>query len=193
MEVVGNELLALNDLLSGCQDAQDDYDESRNQTQQITPHTLGEAAASNLPEVTRPIGQIHQEDPKAIWAMDEVPSDDEDDDTFDTRTRPKFEVLYKQSVMTEDVFLGLSDKDPSSAHCEAMVVRVECPNHRLEDIELDVKRNLFCIYLIQFVISKAKRNGTTSPRLSRSPYLSFETNGEISVNNCNCNCDVSQM
>ncbi|KAG2528582.1 hypothetical protein JM16_002652 [Phytophthora kernoviae] len=140
MEVVGNELLALNDLLSGCQDAQDDYDESRNQTQQITPHTLGEVAASNLPEVTRPIGQIHQEDPKAIWAMDEVPSDDEDDDTFDTRTRPKFEVLYKQSVMTEDVFLGLSDKDPSSAHCEAMVVRVECPNHRLEDIELDVKR-----------------------------------------------------
>lgn len=42
--------------------------------------------------------------------------------------------------MTEDVFLGLSDKDPSSAHCEAMVVRIECRNHRLEDIELEVKR-----------------------------------------------------
>jgi hypothetical protein len=42
--------------------------------------------------------------------------------------------------MTEDVFLGLSDKDPSSSHCEAMVVRIECPNHRLEDIELDVKK-----------------------------------------------------
>lgn len=41
--------------------------------------------------------------------------------------------------MTEDVFLGLGDKDPSSAHCEAMVVRVQCPRHRLEDIELDVK------------------------------------------------------
>ncbi|GMF13069.1 unnamed protein product [Phytophthora lilii] len=64
--------------------------------------------------------------------MDEVPSDDEDDDAFETRTRP--------NVMTEDVFLGLSDKDPSSAHCEAMVVRVECPGHRLDDIELDVKR-----------------------------------------------------
>ncbi|KAG7397964.1 Protein pih1d3 [Phytophthora boehmeriae] len=133
MEVVGNELLALNDLLSGCQDAQGDYGEVgllQSQTQQITPHTL----------VTRPIGQIRQEDPKAIWTMDEVPSDDEDDDALDTRSRPKFEVLYKQSVMTEDVFLGLSDKDPSSAHCEAMVVRVECPQHRLEDIELDVKR-----------------------------------------------------
>ncbi|POM58509.1 PIH1-containing protein 3 domain containing hypothetical protein [Phytophthora palmivora] len=120
MEVAGNELLALNDLLTGIQEARDDYDEV-------------------FYSFTRPIGQIRQEDPKAIWSMDEVPSDDEDD-AFDTRIRPKFEVLYKQSVMTEDVFLGLSDKDPSSAHCEAMVVRVECPNHRLEDIELDVKR-----------------------------------------------------
>ncbi|RLN87225.1 hypothetical protein BBJ28_00004257 [Nothophytophthora sp. Chile5] len=145
MDVVGNELVALNELLTGCQDAQDDYQE------QITPYTLGGAA--NGPEgvlllhslwpglvlpslncdlmdaaVTRPIGQIQVEDPKAIWRMDEVPSDDEDDDTFETR----------QSVMTEDVFLGLSDKDPSSAHCEAMVVRVSCPEHQLEDIELDV-------------------------------------------------------
>ncbi|KAG2933194.1 hypothetical protein PC116_g16101 [Phytophthora cactorum] len=131
MEVAGNELLALNDLLTGIQDAQDDYEE-------VTPYTLNGAA--KLPEVTRPIGQIRQEDPKAIWSIDEVPSDDEDDDSFETRARPKFEILYKQSVMTEDVFLGLSDKDPSSAHCEAMVVRVECPDHRLEDLELDVKR-----------------------------------------------------
>lgn len=42
--------------------------------------------------------------------------------------------------MTEDVFLGLSDKDPSLAHCEAMVVRIQCPMHRLDDIELDVKK-----------------------------------------------------
>lgn len=43
--------------------------------------------------------------------------------------------------MTEDVFLGLSDKDPSFANCEAMVVRVECPRHALEDIELDVTKH----------------------------------------------------
>ncbi|GMF27358.1 unnamed protein product [Phytophthora fragariaefolia] len=40
--------------------------------------------------VTRPIGQIHQEDPNAIWSLDEVPSDEEDDDAFDTRSRPKY-------------------------------------------------------------------------------------------------------
>ncbi|GLE02543.1 hypothetical protein PINS_up011381 [Pythium insidiosum] len=78
-------------------------------------------ADKHLPEFDRPIGQIKRADPKAIWQPEEVPSDDEDDDSFETRARPTFEILYKQSVMTEDVFLGLSDKDPSSAHCEAMV------------------------------------------------------------------------
>nr|CCA25287.1 conserved hypothetical protein [Albugo laibachii Nc14] len=90
-------------------------------------------------ECDRPIGQIVIQDPKAIWLPDEVPSDDEDDDSIDIRTRPVFEILYKQNVMTEDVFLGLSDKDPSSAQCEAMLVRIFCPNHRIEQIELEVK------------------------------------------------------
>ena len=40
--------------------------------------------------------------------------------------------------MTEDVFLGMSGKDPSSAHCHAIIVRIEFPAHRREDIELDV-------------------------------------------------------
>ncbi|KAG6963528.1 hypothetical protein JG688_00008103 [Phytophthora aleatoria] len=159
MEVAGNELLALNDLLTGIQDAQDDYEEvgspptdwhrltlwyrskiKHNRSRHTHSTVLLNYQKVRYPSLTRPIGQIRQEDPKAIWSIDEVPSDDEDDDSFETRARPKFEILYKQSVMTEDVFLGLSDKDPSSAHCEAMVVRVECPDHRLEDLELDVKR-----------------------------------------------------
>jgi hypothetical protein len=44
--------------------------------------------------VTRPIGQIIEQDTKAIWSMDEVPSDDEDDDAFETRARPKYDALY---------------------------------------------------------------------------------------------------
>jgi hypothetical protein len=51
----------------------------------------------------------------------------------------RHEILYKQDVMTEDVFLGLGDKDPSTAHCDAMVVRIVFPAHKLRDIDLDVK------------------------------------------------------
>ena len=42
--------------------------------------------------------------------------------------------------MAEDVFLGLGDKDPSSAHCEAMLIRIECPQHTLDDLELDLQK-----------------------------------------------------
>ncbi|GAB9477784.1 hypothetical protein Gpo141_00014930, partial [Globisporangium polare] len=139
MEGAGD-ILALSDLITGYQNAHDEeQDEQIQQLSKLTPSTLG--GAGHTPEVTRPIGQIRIADPKAIWDLAEVPSDDEDDDAFETRSRPTFEILYKQSVMTEDVFLGLSDKDPSFANCEAMVVRVECPQHRLEDIELDVTKH----------------------------------------------------
>lgn len=52
-------------------------------------------------------------------------------------------MLYKQRVGTEDVFLGMSDKTPSTLHCELMVVKVDLPpiNGRSvasADIDLDV-------------------------------------------------------
>lgn len=53
----------------------------------------------------------------------------------------RHQILYKQDVMTEDVFLGMSGKDPSSAHCDAIVIRVDFPNHKMKDIELDVTKH----------------------------------------------------
>lgn len=35
----------------------------------------------------------------------------------------RYEIILKQSVGTEDLFLGLSRKDPSSMCCEAMLVK----------------------------------------------------------------------
>lgn len=34
----------------------------------------------------------------------------------------RYEIILKQSVGTEDLFLGLTGKDPSSMCCEAMLV-----------------------------------------------------------------------
>lgn len=48
--------------------------------------------------------------------------------------------MYKQNVGTEDVFLGLSDVDPSSSSCNYMVVKVQLPKQKLADIELDVQK-----------------------------------------------------
>lgn len=38
-----------------------------------------------------------------------------------------YELLYKQAVGTHDAFLGMSGKDPSSACCEELVLRIALP------------------------------------------------------------------
>ena len=61
-------------------------------------------------------------DPKAIWADDEIPPEEAlnfVDAADDKRKRAAFEMLYKQDVTTEDVYLG-TEKNPSSAHCNAI-------------------------------------------------------------------------
>ena len=56
-----------------------------------------------------------------------------------TRSRPRsFDVFFKQHVGTEDVSLGMSERTPSSAHCDAVVVRVDLPGDKIADIDLDV-------------------------------------------------------
>lgn len=80
---------------------------------------------------------------KDIWDEDEVPREEEVEDPNDSRKRPKYEILYKQAVSTEDVFLGLGDKSPSFEDCEAMVVKVHFPGCTLKDLELDVSRERF--------------------------------------------------
>lgn len=51
-----------------------------------------------------------------------------------------FNILYKQDVTTEDVYLGMSDKDPSSNSCNVIVYRIELPGEELSDINLVTTR-----------------------------------------------------
>ena len=75
----------------------------------------------------------------AIWDDSEVQGRAEAaQDADDGRRRPAYEILHGQHVGTEDVYLGLSDKTPSSLHCDRMVVRVLLPGECMADIDLDV-------------------------------------------------------
>jgi hypothetical protein len=91
-------------------------------------------------------GSKAPKDPKAIWDeyVDKIPGEDDIvDDPFDTRKRPRYDILYKQSVGSEDVFLGLGDKSPATEDCEAMVVKVHFPGCKLGDLELNVTERKF--------------------------------------------------
>ncbi|NXJ08482.1 PIHD3 protein, partial [Odontophorus gujanensis] len=83
--------------------------------------------------------QLKSENSKTIWNAGEVPEGSEFDDTWDPREQPEYEILFKQQVGTEDVFFGMSRKDPSTACCEDMVIKIKLPETKFSDITLDIQ------------------------------------------------------
>lgn len=52
---------------------------------------------------------IVQEDPKAIWCLSEVPEVPiSDDASYDPRQRPDYNIIFRQAVGSEHIFLGVS-------------------------------------------------------------------------------------
>ncbi|CAL8343125.1 unnamed protein product [Merluccius merluccius] len=76
---------------------------------------------------------------KDIWSEEEVSEGSQYDDLADPRPQPEYELILKQNVGTEDLFLGLSGKDPSSMCCEAMMIKIKLPETKATDVVLDVK------------------------------------------------------
>ncbi|XP_063169810.1 dynein axonemal assembly factor 6 [Candoia aspera] len=79
---------------------------------------------------------------KAIWTAEEVPEGSECDDSRDPREQPEYEILFKQQVGAEDLFLGMSRKDPSTACCEDMLIKIKLPDTKSSDISLDIQEKL---------------------------------------------------
>ncbi|KAJ6653546.1 hypothetical protein lerEdw1_009126 [Lerista edwardsae] len=79
-----------------------------------------------------------------IWRPEEVPEGggEEEEAAGDPRQQPQYEVLFKQHVGAEDLFLGMSRKDPSTACCEEMLIRIQLPDTRAADITLDIQEKV---------------------------------------------------
>lgn len=58
----------------------------------------------------------------------------------------RYEIILKQRVGTEDLFLGLSRKDPSSMCCEAMLVN----DHEFRNSVVSPRTRKTCIQLFLF-------------------------------------------
>lgn len=76
-----------------------------------------------------------------IWNIDEIPREDAIVDVNDTRTAPRYEFSYKQSVGTEDTILGMTEKTPLSSDCTHLIVKVHVPGAKMKDLDLDVLKN----------------------------------------------------
>uniref|UniRef100_A0A3B3TXR2 Dynein axonemal assembly factor 6 n=2 Tax=Poecilia latipinna TaxID=48699 RepID=A0A3B3TXR2_9TELE len=113
-------LQALSALLS----TQQEEDEDEESYGQLGPGHIG------------PPPKKEKEGIKDIWSEEEVAEGSQYDDLADPRPQPEYEIILKQSVGTEDLFLGLSQKDPSSMCCE---VKIKLPDTKAKDVFLDLK------------------------------------------------------
>ncbi|KAI8476102.1 MAG: hypothetical protein J3K34DRAFT_513950 [Monoraphidium minutum] len=100
-----------------------------------TPAAIGPSEL--LPVKAAPAGAKQQQHAAAEEAPDEA---DAAFDQDDGREVPSHEVVYKQAVGASDAFLGMSGKDPSSACCEDLVVRIRLPAAAsAAEMDLDVR------------------------------------------------------
>nr|XP_046263396.1 protein PIH1D3 isoform X1 [Scatophagus argus] len=132
-------LQALSDLLSTRQE--DDGDEERESQQNASVYAqLGPGHIGPPPKNDKEVSTANvKKDSKDIWNEEEVPEGSQYDDLADPRPQPEYEIILKQSVGTEDLFLGLNRKDPSSMCCEAMLVKIKLPDIKATDVFLDIK------------------------------------------------------
>lgn len=140
MECVGvsslQNLQALSALLSPQQDDDDDEDcKDVSTCARLGPGHIGPPPKKHKEESTANV----KENSKDIWSEDEVAEGSQYEDLADPRPQPEYEIILKQSVGTEDVFLGLNGKNPSSMCCEAMLVKIKLPDTEATDLVLDVK------------------------------------------------------
>ncbi|XP_039089457.1 dynein assembly factor 6, axonemal [Hyaena hyaena] len=90
-------------------------------------------------EELKVVPQSSDENVENIWNPEEVPEGAEHNDIWDVREIPEYEIIFKQQVGTEDIFLGFSRKDSSTACCEDLVVKVKLPNTNPSDIQIDIQ------------------------------------------------------
>ncbi|KAM8728922.1 dynein axonemal assembly factor 6 [Acanthopagrus schlegelii] len=138
MECLGvQSLQALSELLSTRQQEEEEDDESKNVN---TCARLGPGHIGPLRKEEKEVPSAYvKKTSKDIWSQEEVAEGSQYDDLSDARPQPEYEIILKQSVGTEDLFLGLSRKDPSSMCCEAMLVKIKLPETKVTDVSLDVK------------------------------------------------------
>ncbi|KAM4664543.1 dynein axonemal assembly factor 6 isoform 2-T2 [Discoglossus pictus] len=99
----------------------------------------GDIGHTRRPEKLQLAENAPNKNRKEIWDELEVAEGSEFDDTLDPRECPEYKIVFKQQVGTEDLFLGMTRKDQSTACCEHMVIRIQLPGTKASDVTLNVK------------------------------------------------------
>ncbi|XP_061182557.1 dynein axonemal assembly factor 6-like [Saccostrea echinata] len=117
-------------------DSDCELDERPSTYGKLGPGQIGPASKTDQKSEKVPASKGNSKD---IWEENEVPEGSEFDTTFDPRPQPEYDMVFKQAVSSEDMFLQMGNKTPSTASCEDMVVKIKLPGTKAADLTLDVK------------------------------------------------------
>ncbi|XP_033631939.1 protein PIH1D3-like [Asterias rubens] len=128
-------IAALADLLKASEEGSDDEDKTVSTAARLGPGAIGPAAGVQAKQKEAETKKTQSKD---IWDADEVPEGSQYDDVDDPRPQPEYDIIMKQAVTTEDMYLQLGNKTPSTVCCEDMVIKINLPDTKLADVDLDV-------------------------------------------------------
>ncbi len=85
---------------------------------------------------------LEKKQTKDIWNTDEVEEGAEFDTTDDPRIQPDYEIIYKQKLTSEELFLQMGNKTNATSSCEDMVVKIKLPGvAKIGEIDVNVVDN----------------------------------------------------
>lgn len=121
-----------------CQKAFGPGDINKKKSQEIP--TAGSSSSDAKNRVSPPACCTSIE-PKTLEEWESM--QEQDQSIFDTRLEPEFTISYKQSVTTEDLYLGMSNKTASTTSCEDMILEIKLPGETatIDEMELTITEN----------------------------------------------------
>ncbi|XP_066058630.1 dynein axonemal assembly factor 6 isoform X2 [Chamaea fasciata] len=153
----GSSLQSLARLLRDAPEEEDDDDDDDDVQPRCSVGAMTPASVGPVKKETTSTFQVKSENKKTIWNTEEVPEGSEFDDTWDPREKPEYEISFKQHVGTEDVFFGMTGKDPSTACCEDIVIKIKLPETKYSDITLDIQDKVLDLRTPKKAISGLQR------------------------------------
>ncbi|CAB3231003.1 unnamed protein product [Arctia plantaginis] len=80
------------------------------------------------------------------------------------RRTPEYTMNYQQSVSAEDVYLQIGPKTPSSASCENLIVRINLPGDKKENVDLSVNNTSVTVSSPQYLLKLPLPHGIDPDR-----------------------------
>lgn len=117
------------------EDSDSDDDKPVSSIAQLTPGNIGPTGRSKKDKDEKKV----EKNTKDIWDTEEIQEGAEFESVYDPRPQPEYDIVYKQAVTSEDMFLQMGNKTPATSSCEDMVVNIKLPDTKMPDVTLDVK------------------------------------------------------